>query len=65
MVKTEMLKLPGAPRPVFAVTPEQAADGIWDAIRKRRQVVYISSIWRWIMLAIRHTPSFIFRRLSF
>ena len=25
MVKTEMLTLPGAPRPMFAVTPEQAA----------------------------------------
>lgn len=65
MVRTEMLQLPGAPRPVFAVTAEQAADGIWDAIRKRRQVVYISGIWRWIMLVIRHIPSFIFRRMSF
>jgi len=65
MVKTDMLKLPGAPRAVFAVTPEQAAQGIWDAIRQRRQVVYISGIWRWIMLAIRHIPSVIFRRMSF
>jgi decaprenylphospho-beta-D-erythro-pentofuranosid-2-ulose 2-reductase len=60
-----MLNLPGAPRPVLAVTPEQAADRIWDSIRNRRQVVYVSGIWGWIMLAIRHVPSFIFRRLSF
>jgi short-subunit dehydrogenase len=65
MVTTEMLKLPGAPRAVFAVTPEQAAEGIWNAIRKRRQVVYISGIWRWIMLVIRHIPSIVFRRMSF
>lgn len=65
MVKTEMLNLPNAPRPVLAVTPEQAADGIWDAIRKRRQTAYVAGIWRWVMLIIRHVPSVIFRRMSF
>lgn len=65
MVKTDMLKLPNAPRPVLAVTPEQAAEGIWKAIKKRKQVVYISSLWRWVMLVLIHTPSVIFRRLSF
>ena len=28
-------------------------------------VIYTASIWRWIMLAIQHVPSFIFRKLSF
>ena len=65
MVKTDVLKLPNAPKPVLAVTPEQAADGIWNAIKKRKQVAYISGLWRWVMLLIRHTPSVIFRRLSF
>lgn len=65
MVKTEMLNLPNAPRPVLAVTPEQAADGIWNAIKKRKQVAYVSGLWRWVMLVITHTPSVIFRRLSF
>jgi short-subunit dehydrogenase len=65
MVKTDMLNLPNAPKPVLAVTPEQAADGIWNAIEKRKQVAYISGLWRWVMLAITHTPSVIFRRLSF
>lgn len=65
MVKTVMLTLPNAPRPVLAVTPQQAADGIWNAIRKRKQVVYVSGIWRWVMLVIRHIPSVIFRRMSF
>lgn len=65
MVKTDMLTLPNAPKPVLAVTPEQAADGIWNAIQKRKQVAYISGLWRWVMLLIRHTPSVIFRRLSF
>ena len=65
MVKTDILTLPNAPKPVLAVTPEQAADGIWNAIEKRKQVAYISGLWRWVMLAITHTPSLIFRRLNF
>ena len=65
MVKTEMLNLPNAPKPMLAVTPEQAADGIWNAIKKRKQVAYISGIWRWVMLVLTHIPSVIFRKLSF
>ena len=65
MVKTNILNLPNAPKPVLAVTPEQAADGIWNAIKKRRQVAYISGLWRWVMLVFTHTPSVIFRRLNF
>jgi short-subunit dehydrogenase len=65
MVKTDMLNLPGAPRPMFAVTPEKAADLIWNAIRKHKQVAYVTGIWSWIMLVVRNIPSFIFRRLNF
>jgi short-subunit dehydrogenase len=65
MVKTEMLQLPGAPKPMLAVTPEQAAQSIWDAIRKRKQVAYVSGLWRWVMLVLTHIPSFIFRKLNF
>jgi len=63
-VKTEMLKAAQGPTP-FTITPERAVEDIWKAMKKRRQVIYTASIWRWIMLAIQHTPSFIFRRLSF
>jgi short-subunit dehydrogenase len=63
-LKTEMLKAAQGPTP-FAIPPEKAAQDILNAIRKRKQVIYTASIWRWIMLAIQHMPSFIFRRLSF
>ena len=63
-VKTEMLKAAQGPTP-FTITPERAVEDIWNAMKKRRQMIYTASIWRWIMLAIQHTPSFIFRRLSF
>lgn len=63
-MKTEMLKAAQGATP-FAVPPERAAEDIWKAMKKRKQVVYTPPIWRWIMLAIQHTPSFIFRRLTF
>lgn len=63
MVRTDMLR--GVTKVMFAVEPQQAADLILRGIQKRRQVIYVSGVWRWIMLAIQHTPSFIFRRLSF
>lgn len=63
-VKTEMLKAAQGATP-FAITPEKAADDIYSAMRKRKQLVYTSYIWRWIMLIIQHVPSVIFRRMSF
>lgn len=63
-MKTEMLKAAPGPTP-FAIEPSQAADHIVKAMKKRKQVIYTAPIWRWIMLAIQHTPSFIFRKLSF
>jgi short-subunit dehydrogenase len=63
-VQTEMLKAAQGATP-FAIPPEKAVEDIWKGMQKHKQVIYTASIWRWIMLAIQHTPSFIFRRLSF
>ncbi len=63
-LKTDMLKAAQGATP-FAIEPSKAADDIVDAMKKRKQQIYTASIWRWIMLAIQHTPSIIFRRLSF
>ena len=63
-VKTEMIKAAQGVTP-FAITPEQAAEDIYKAMRKRKQVIYTASIWRWIMLIIQLVPSVIFRRMSF
>jgi short-subunit dehydrogenase len=62
-VDTEQLR--GSPRKFGVISPEKAAGGIWNAIQARKQLVYVPWYWRWIMLAVRMTPSFIFRRLSF
>jgi len=63
-VKTEMLKAAVGPTP-FAIPVEKAVDDIYNAMRKRKQTVYTPFFWSYIMLVIRHIPSFIFRRLSF
>jgi short-subunit dehydrogenase len=62
-VQTEMLK--HSPRTMWVISPEQAAEDIWGAIRDRKQVVYSPARWRWVGLVIRHIPSFVFRRMSF
>ncbi|MGD0878964.1 MAG: SDR family NAD(P)-dependent oxidoreductase [Anaerolineales bacterium] len=49
----------------FAITAERAAADICTAIRQRRQVIYIASIWWLVMLVVRNIPSIIFRRLTF
>jgi len=63
-MKTEMLSAAQGATP-FAIEPEKAAADILKAMKKHKQVIYTASIWGWIMLVIRHIPSFIFRRLSF
>jgi short-subunit dehydrogenase len=57
--------LANAPRTFGVLSPSQAAHKIWKAMQRGDQLIYVPWWWRWIMLAIRLTPSFIFRRLTF
>lgn len=43
---------------------DQTAKGIIVAMRQGKQEVYLKSIWRLIMLIIKHIPETIFKRLS-
>jgi short-subunit dehydrogenase len=61
-VDTPMLK--NADKTLWVISPEQAADDIWRAIRGRKQTIFTPARWRWVALALRHVPSVIFRRLS-
>ncbi|CAH9018250.1 SDR family oxidoreductase [Candidatus Nitrosacidococcus sp. I8] len=42
--------------------PEEVADAIFDGVIKKKSVIYVKSIWRWIMLIIIHLPNFIFHK---
>lgn len=63
-VDTEMLKASRSPK-FGVISPERVAAGVWAAMRGRKQLVYLPWYWRWIMFAVRSTPSSVFRRLSF
>ena len=46
------------------VSPEVISKGIYTAIRRKREVVYLPFFWRYIMLIIKSIPEIIFKRLS-
>ena len=56
--------LANAPKTMWVISPEKAAEGILKAIRRRKQVAYIPGRWRLVSLVITHIPSIIFRRLN-
>ncbi len=55
----------GRARGMLLVSPEVAADAIYQAWRKRREVVYVPWFWRPIMTVIRSVPERIFKHASF
>ncbi len=50
---------------LLTVPPERAADLIFEAWRKKRDVVYVPSFWRPIMAIVRAIPERIFKHASF
>lgn len=62
-VKTSMTA--GLRPPPFAGEPEGVARAVLAAIDRGRPVVYVPSIWRWIMLAVRMLPRAVMRRAGF
>lgn len=57
---TEGMKLPGP----LTAEPQQVANAVFRAIKKRKNVLYVKGIWRLIMWIIRHLPEAVFKRLS-
>lgn len=50
--------------PKLTATPKEAAEGIYKAFKKRKDVAYILPVWSVIMLIIRNIPEFIFKKLK-
>ena len=44
--------------------PEAVAEVIAKAAERGGPVVYAPAFWRWIMLVIRHLPTFVFAKLN-
>lgn len=62
-VKTKMTEGLPLPKPVTAM-PEQVATDIYNAYKKKKNVIYTLWMWRWIMLIIKTIPEGIFKRLK-
>jgi short-subunit dehydrogenase len=54
----------GFPGMFLVASPDRVANDIIKAIRHRRNEIYSPWFWRYIMLIIRHIPTFIFNRLK-
>lgn len=50
--------------PKLTATPKQAAECIYKAFKKQRNVAYVLPIWGVIMMIIRNIPEFIFKKLK-
>ena len=57
---TEDIKLP----PLLTAKPSEIAEGVYQAVVKKKNVVYIKWFWRYIMLIIKNIPEFIFKKLK-
>jgi len=57
---TEDIRLP----PILTAKPSEVADTVYDAVVKKKNVVYVKWFWRYIMLFIKCIPEFLFKKLK-
>ncbi len=55
----------GLKEPPFAADPEEVADLVVRAMRRKDALIYAPGIWRLVMLVIRHLPRAVMRRVGF
>ena len=55
---TAELKLP----PLLTASPDQVADAVEKAIRKKQNIVYTKWFWKWIMKIIKNIPEGMFKK---
>ena len=53
----------GRPGLFLLASPESVAKGIYKAIGKRKDVVYLPGFWRFIMLLVQSIPEAVFKRM--
>jgi decaprenylphospho-beta-D-erythro-pentofuranosid-2-ulose 2-reductase len=57
---TENLQLPK----LLTGHPSEVANAVYAAVQKKKNVVYVKWMWRWIMLIIRSIPELIFKKMK-
>lgn len=49
---------------LLTANPDQVANAIFKGVKKKKNIIYTLSIWKWVMLIIRNIPESIFKKLS-
>jgi decaprenylphospho-beta-D-erythro-pentofuranosid-2-ulose 2-reductase len=49
----------------MAVTADDVADAVAKAMKSGQEIVWVPGQLRWVMMAVRHLPRFVFRKLKF
>ena len=57
---TEHMKLP----PIITATPAEVGEAVLAGLNRRKDVIYVRSVWFWVMLIFRLMPERIFKRLK-
>lgn len=57
---TENMKLP----PLLTSRPSDVAEAVYQAVQKKKDVVYVKWFWKWIMFIIRMIPEFMFKKMK-
>jgi decaprenylphospho-beta-D-erythro-pentofuranosid-2-ulose 2-reductase len=47
---------------LLTAQPEQVGDAVFNAVQKKKNVIYVKWFWRWIMLIITSVPEFMFKK---
>lgn len=62
-VYTRMTEGMPLPKPLTA-TPELVAQAVFKAVERKKDVIFVKGMWRWIMLIIRNIPESIFKKMK-
>jgi decaprenylphospho-beta-D-erythro-pentofuranosid-2-ulose 2-reductase len=57
---TEKLTLPA----MLTAQPEEVGSAVYKAVQKKKNVIYVRWMWRWIMLIIKCIPEFQFKKMN-
>ncbi|MFT3936414.1 MAG: SDR family oxidoreductase [Chitinophagaceae bacterium] len=62
-VYTRMTETLTLPAPLTA-QPKEVGNAVYNAVQKKKNIVYVRWMWRWIMLIIRNIPEFQFKKMK-
>jgi len=63
-VQTKMTKGLDLP-PSLTAYPDEVAKDIFQAFRKKKNIVYSRWYWKWIMIGVKSIPEFLFKKIKF